>query len=157
MRVAGKYMCSTSPWATAVLVCLVYSSGCATIMSGTTERIRFESNPPGAQVSVNGRSYTTPVDVELPRHKNHDAEFVLPQYLPAKRQVVRDTNDWVYGNILIGGLIGLMIDSANGASSDLQPDIVRVELVPEPVAIKPESSPDGVPSSDFSAGSGRGE
>lgn len=131
---------------TLLLLFLLCSSGCATIISGTTERIRFESTPPGAQLTVDGRRYTTPAEVELRRLKNHDAEFVLPEYLPVQRQVLRTTNAWVYGNILIGGLIGLMVDFANGAANDLAPDVVRVQLVRQPMATKPESPPNGAPS-----------
>lgn len=143
-----------NPFVPLALLFLLGSSGCATIVSGTSERIRFESIPRGAEVTVDGRTYTTPAEVELSRHKNHDIEFVLPDYLPVKRQVLRSTNNWVYGNILFGGLIGLMVDVANGAWNDLQPDVVQVELVRKPVATKPESPPDGVPPAEPPATSG---
>lgn len=96
-------------------------------------------------MTVDGRTYTTPAEVKLPRLENHDVEFTMPEYLPVKRQVLRSTNGWVYGNILIGGLIGLMIDSTNGAANDLYPDVVEVQLVRKPVATKPESTPDDIP------------
>jgi len=128
------------------LFVLAATSGCATIVSGTTERIRFESSPPGAQVRVDGRSYTTPAAAELSRKNNYDVQFEKNDYLPATRQVTRDTNGWVWGNILIGGLIGLVVDYSTGAANDLEPDLVSVDLVRTP----PPPASNGTPGEDQS-------
>src|SRR5262245_19655719 len=121
-RMAPAAIAETQPGtailaAVAALSLLAATSGCATIMSGTTERIRLESDPPGATVRVDRNSYTTPVDVKLARSRNHDVEFQSDGYVSAKRQVTRDSNDWVWGNILIGGLIGLLVDYSTGAAN----------------------------------------
>jgi hypothetical protein len=107
-------------------------AGCATIMSGTTEQIRFESNPPGARVSIHDRTYLTPAAVELSRQTNHQVQFKADGYLSAQREISRDVNPWVWANILIGGIPGLIVDSATGAYNDLTPDVVAVDLVPDP-------------------------
>jgi hypothetical protein len=45
----------------ASLLAVVFASGCATLFQGTNEEIMVQSDPPGAQVSVNdGRNGTTP-------------------------------------------------------------------------------------------------
>ncbi len=124
---------------------LATCSGCATMMSGTTERIRIESEPPGAQVTVDGKTYTTPVDVTLPRGRSHEVAFELPAHEPARRTIRQETNGWTWGNVLIGGVIGVVVDEASGAAGDLEPDVVSVRLTPLPAA---------PPAPDESAGSG---
>jgi hypothetical protein len=108
---------------------LISTSGCATIVSGTKQKVEFSSTPSGAAVAVDGGTYTTPCEVKLSRGKNHDVEFSLPDYLPVKHQILRTTNGWAFGNILLGGLIGLMVDYATGAVNDLAPERMHVELV----------------------------
>jgi hypothetical protein len=112
-------------------VAVLGGSGCATIVSGRTEMIRFESMPTGATAYIdNTKTYTTPAAVELSRQTNHRVEFSKPGYVPVNRQVLRASNPWLWGNLLIGGIIGLIIDYNTGASNDLEPDLVLVELVP---------------------------
>lgn len=118
---------------------------CATIVSGVSESIRFESKPTGATVKVDGATYTTPADVTLSRRTNHDVEFSMPNYVLAKRQVLRDTNGWVFGNILIGSIIGLAVDYSTGASNNLEPDVMLVELVPEIPPVAPSAHPTAPP------------
>ena len=83
---------------TAVLA-LVVAAGCATVISGTTQKIGVTSEPAGATVTAEpGGARAT-------------------------------TNGWVFGNIIIGGLIGMAVDSSTGASNSLSPDQVSAHLV----------------------------
>ena len=70
--------------------------------------------------------------VELSRQTNHQVQFKADGYLSAQREISRDVNPWVWANILIGGIPGLIVDSATGAYNDLTPDVVAVDLVPDP-------------------------
>lgn len=114
-----------------VATLLAFSSGCATVMSGTSEHIRFESMPSGAEVTIDGEAHTTPARVKLSRRQNHEVTFNMPGYLSVQRQVLQSTNPWLFGNILLGGLIGIIVDTSSGASNDLKPDLVYVKLVPD--------------------------
>lgn len=125
-------------WVATVLVGLLASGGgCATIISGSTERIRFESEPPGAQVTVDGRTYTAPVEVELSRDTGHRVEFALPGHATMRRYVWRDDNTWVIGSRVLGGFPGVVIDQAIGGGFDLEPDVVSVRLIPLPPPRQP--------------------
>ena len=64
---------------------------------------------------------------------NHDVEISRPGYLPAKMQLVRTTNPWAFGNVLIGGVVGLLIDVVSGALYKLEPEVVSVQLTPATV------------------------
>lgn len=47
----------------------------------------------------------------------------------------------MFGNILFGGIIGLLVDLSTGASNDLEPDVVRVDLVPAPAPSPAAANP----------------
>ena len=55
-------------------------------------------------------------------------KITLAGYMPYEMTMTRKTNSWVWGNIVIGGLIGLVVDSATGAMYKLTPEQVSAEL-----------------------------
>ena len=42
--------------------------------------------------------------------------------------LTRKTNGWVWGNIVFGGIIGLIIDASSGAMYKLTPEQVNAQL-----------------------------
>lgn len=58
------------------VICAMFLSGCATIISGTKQTIVFSSQPEGAQVLVDGISVgVTPLTIELKKNKHSVVEF----------------------------------------------------------------------------------
>ena len=52
----------------AVLGLSFFLTSCATMFSGTTQRVMIDSNPPGADIVINGQKQgTTPVDIIVDR------------------------------------------------------------------------------------------
>ena len=103
--------------------------GCATIMNQTTQSIGFSSTPTGASVTIDGTPRgTTPVIARLARRKPHVVKIELAGYQPFETTLTRRFSGWVFGNILLGGLIGLAIDMVSGGMYKLTPDQVRAEL-----------------------------
>lgn len=108
--------------------------GCATILSGRTQTITVQSNPPGArcelvrQGMVVGSVEQTPGAVTLQKTKD-DINVVCnkPGFGEAKSFAESGTDGMVYGNILLGGLIGWGVDSAAGTDNKY-PDVVTVNL-----------------------------
>src|SRR5215469_12743595 len=96
-------------------------SGCASILSGSTETVAFNSNPPGAtcQLARQGTviaSVTTPGSLQLDRSKyNVDVTCHKDGYQDATGHLESGTEGMVLGNILLGGVVGWAVDSANGA------------------------------------------
>lgn len=120
-------------WYCIVVVMSQWSLGCATITTGTTQKILFESTPSGATASVTGgHSVQTPGELTLSRKNTYDVRFEKEGYLPASSHIGQRSNPMVFGNILIGGLIGLGIDSGSGAAYYLEPEKVSVTLVAAP-------------------------
>jgi hypothetical protein len=106
-------------------------SGCATIMNGTTQEVRFRSTPVAADVRAGSLSTTTPGSLHLERAKEHDVEITKPGFLPARVHIGQVENGAMDGNLIMGGLIGMTIDLSTGAHYDLEPCEVDVTLVPE--------------------------
>ena len=111
------------------VVVAVASSGCATIMTGTTEKIHFTSTPPGAIAKVDsGQQVTTPGDLDLKRDRSYEVRIEKDGCLPAHRSINQTSNGWLIGNVLLGGVVGILIDASNGAAYHLEPRLVDATL-----------------------------
>ena len=104
-------------------------TGCATIMNRTTQTIGITSRPSGAAVSIDGASQgVTPVIAKLERKRTHAVLITLDGYQPFETTIKRRVSGWVLGNILFGGLIGLVIDTVSGGLYTLTPDQISAEM-----------------------------
>ncbi len=126
----------------ALLVALILGTGCASIVSRTSREVQFRSTPDRARVSVQDeRGKTifqgeTPTIVSLKTGKPYGVKkyaitFSKEGY-QAQTRVVRSTlNGWYLGNVIFGGLVGILIvDPLTGAMWTLSPKEVDVALVP---------------------------
>jgi len=128
--------------------------GCATVVKGTTQDISVDSSPQGAgcDVSRNGAklaSVTTPGKIQVSRDKAVLTFSCMkpPEYPnPVTLDVEPTFNGATFGNILLGGVVGAVVDASTGANYSY-PEYVIIDLtaaklqVPEvvpPVAEKPE-------------------
>lgn len=111
-------------------VVLIGAAGCASIMGGGTQQsITFNSSPDGAAVVVDGESRgTTPLVVDLARKNNQSVRLELDGYQPHTVMFDRSVNGWFWGNLLLGGIIGMAIDAANGAMYKLSPEEIGAQL-----------------------------
>lgn len=117
----------------ALVVCIIGSSpGCATIATGGGEdqAVRVSSTPRGADVFVNDELVgKTPMSIRLPRKDDHHVRIEKVGYQPYERELRSGMNAWLFGNIILGGLIGLGVDLLSGASSGLDRTNVSPRLV----------------------------
>lgn len=113
-----------------ILFCYLLSS-CASIVSGSTQKVKFSSNPSGAIVWVDGVNLgLTPVTSKLKRNKkSQKVKIELEGYKTQELVLERKLNGWFFGNILIGGIIGIVVDASTGAMYSLSPKELNVELV----------------------------
>jgi hypothetical protein len=117
-------------------VALSASARCATVAHGTTQPIRVESDPPGAAVSLNcvqgsiPNLGTTPVTIDVQRKSKSCAVGISKEgYLPTNVPLQRTFSGVYVGNLLVGGVVGLVADAADGAMYKQGPSVVRVSLV----------------------------
>ena len=125
----------------ALLPCLLLAN-CATIVSKSQYPVSVSSNPAGATVKVKDskgeviHQGTTPTLVTL---KSSAGYFKPAKYQfefsrkgqPAKTvEVTAGLNNWYFGNVIFGGLIGLVfVDPATGAMWHLD-EKVEANLTP---------------------------
>ena len=106
-------------------------AGCATLISGTEQKIPITSDPSGAEVIVDGNgTFTTPVDLKLARKDEHTLLVNMPGYHSVRVDVKKKLNWLVAGNALFGGLVGATADVASGATNELSPKRVHVQFEP---------------------------
>jgi hypothetical protein len=120
-------------WSAVKLVGLLFvyflTTGCATIVKGTTQGIPISSDPSGADIFVDGQLVgTTPADVEMKRKRDHLVVIEKKNYEPKSVAVVKNVGGAVWGNILAGGLIGWGVDATSGAQNNLTPKTIFVKL-----------------------------
>lgn len=118
-------------------VAVVGLSGCATVTRGTSETFIVTTEPAGATVRLStGETCTTPCAVEKRRKHGFDVEIEREGYEPVATRVLPQVSGagatGMAGNVLIGGVVGLIVDASTGAAKDLSPNPLAVTLVALP-------------------------
>lgn len=123
--------------AAAMILC---GSGCATILTGTTQKVWFESDPPGATVTArSGETVVTPGYLELRKARKEWVDVALEGHLPVRQRVKRSVQWIVLGDVFAFIVPGLIIDFLTGGAYALEE---RVALTLEPDgSAPPEAAP----------------
>jgi len=126
--------------ATAAALASVCLSGCANIISGTSQEIKVVTNPPNANCemiregAVIAQVYQTPGEATIKKTKD---DITLKCHKDGYQEVTYLNHSGIdgatYGNMVLGGAIGWGIDSATGADNHYD-GIVNVSLVPAPAS-----------------------
>lgn len=105
-------------------------SGCSTIMNGTSHSLTVNSNVQHAKVYVNEiYKGETPISLDLPTdEKTYTIKIEADGYIPYIEVLQRKASGWVWGNIFLGGLIGLGVDMATGGLYVYEKDNVTGNL-----------------------------
>ncbi len=95
---------------------LLLLSSCATIFKGTSEEVRFGSEPQKAEVWINGaRMGETPVSLKLESKKTYQIEFRKEGFKTATRTITNHVGaGWIILDVL-AGLVPVVVDAATGA------------------------------------------
>ncbi|PWJ39258.1 PEGA domain-containing protein [Sediminitomix flava] len=121
------------------LLVLFLLTGCASIVHGPSQLVNFSSQPSGAKIFIDGKEYgQTPSTVSLKRmgrlkgeastKQSYNVKVELEGFYPYEVIIKREMDGWFLGNILFGGLVGIIIDAASGAMYKLTPDQVIAQL-----------------------------
>jgi len=115
-----------------VLASSLVFSGCASIVTGSTQEMTFDSNPDGALVSVNGRPMgRTPLVIRLNKDsEDQELTFSKEGYRTASFPIASKVNPWFWGNIVCGGLLGSSTDGISGAMHEYSPSHYMATLTP---------------------------
>ena len=80
----------------------------------------------------NQQEVKTPATIELAHDQNHSFVFKKADYQDDSFVITTGTSGWVWGNVLLGGIVGGAVDFATGAARKLSQDSVHVTLIPLP-------------------------
>jgi len=112
-----------------ILSILIFISSCATIMTGKTQEITFDSEPQGAEVTVNGRVIgKTPTTIQLDKKKDQSVSFKLEGYKTQTRRLETKIQGFFWGNIVSGGFIGSTTDGITGGMHEYSPNQYYITL-----------------------------
>ena len=131
-----------------LLAACAFSSACATVINESTQRVAIASDPPGAEVYVNGApAGVTPAFVDVPR-RDADLQLRLEKdgYEPTVLGLERSRSGWLLGNVLLAGfpindygieawvgamvvygVLGSLLDARSGGAYK-RPSLVRATL-----------------------------
>jgi hypothetical protein len=119
------------------LLVLIFATGCATIIHGKLQKIPVTSEPSGATVTVDGQTVETPGVVILKRSREeYTLRFEKEGYKPVEIKLHRSMSGWLWGNLLIGGVIGVIVDFSTGSAYKLEPKEVHAILKAKGISLK---------------------
>jgi hypothetical protein len=114
---------------------LLFSVNCGSIIHQTTQHVPVKSDPPGAAVTVacgdvsNDPKLVTPTVVTVHRKPDFCTIALTKEGYERVDVPLRKTMSALYlGNVLVGGIIGFIVDAANGAMWNRTPATVDVTL-----------------------------
>ncbi len=122
------------------LIALPACTGCATMLSGTSQKIPVASTPIGAEVIVNGKSVgKTPLVIELKRKDPATITLQAEGYKSHTTILQRKRSGWFWLIPTIYGIPSLIVDVVTGAAYVLEPKTVNIDFnPPEPVGPDPD-------------------
>lgn len=116
----------------AILLCPIFLLGCATIVSGRSQKISVNTNPDEATITVNGMAQKSPCSFTLDRTTpSYQVKIEKVGYKTVTLTIKRGINGWIFGNIIFGGIIGIVIDCASGSVYSFSPSEIEQSLIPE--------------------------
>lgn len=120
-----------------ILSCLGLSA-CATLVNGSHQSVTVSTDPPGATCKLSRQGETlgaiamTPGSVQVSKSKN-DVDVVCDkqgfQTVTVKKSP--SFGGATFGNIIAGGVVGVVVDAASGANYSY-PNEIHVSMAPTP-------------------------
>lgn len=122
------------------LVASAALTGCASIFAGGPAKIDITSTPGDAAVTITNAdgavvfNGTTPTTAELARSRGffsaerYTVTIEKPGVGSETVQLSSTANGWTFGNLLLGGIIGIVIDGTTGAIFAYTPKDIDVTL-----------------------------
>ncbi len=111
------------------------SSGCASIVSDTESSTYIETDPEKARCELHGQDFKRVVETPSSIHLSADAAPITMAcsadgYRTTTQPLDTEMDGWIFGNIIFGGVVGVVIDAARGAGQKYPPHVM-VFLEPE--------------------------
>ena len=121
-----------------IVLPLAMLSACASIITGTTQTVTVSTDPAAATCTLDragtrvGAIPATPGSVRLDKSgKDLAVTCAKEGYQTATVQQSSSFNGVTFGNIVLGGVVGIIVDAASGANFNYPSD-VRMSLAANP-------------------------
>lgn len=118
--------------------------GCATLIHGSSQSVRVESDSSGARVEVDGRPVgETPTTVQLERNQNHRVRVFREGQEPHTVRTQQGRSIWAAVNLLNLIVPGVLVDLSTGAFYSVSPDPIQAtfDASTSPAADSSQSDP----------------
>ena len=113
------------------------TSGCATLLKGSSQGVTVKTEPPGAicELSKKGKSIgivnPTPGTIQLGKGATAlDVGCKKSGYFDSNATMTSSLQGWTFGNLILGGIVGLVVDASSGAAYQYRSEIY-LRLLPE--------------------------
>ncbi|MGE5161175.1 MAG: hypothetical protein ACM3O5_06695 [Betaproteobacteria bacterium] len=122
------------------LLAMAMLSGCATLTTSSSQTVTMTTDPAGAACTfkrdgqVIGVVNPTPGSLSVSKsHTAIDVSCAKEGFIDARGSVGSKFQAMTFGNILFGGIIGIAVDAASGATAEYEPTIT-IRLIPSEFA-----------------------
>lgn len=121
--------------ASLVVVAALGSSGCAAVFRDAKPAVHVVSDPPGGEVAVKDKAFSTPAEVNVPRSGMTELRVTMPGFEEHRGTVRKRMNGlWLTADLATCILpvllcIPLLVDAISGAWYDVEP-VYRAHLQP---------------------------
>lgn len=126
---------STSVRLAATVWLMATMTGCATILGGgSAQTVDLRVEPTSASYVVRSStglemaSGTGSQTLRLPRKNEYQIDVKAPGYQTRTVAISKGTNGWVWGNLVVGWLVGFGVDFLTGSAFKLEPSMVQISL-----------------------------
>ena len=108
---------------------------CASVTRGTTAQVQIHSNPPEAQAKTSmGHVCITPCTLQFSRKDEFSVLLSKPGFhsveIFVKTQLAGSGAAGFAGNVIVGGVVGMVVDASTGATLEHVPNPVSATLIP---------------------------
>jgi hypothetical protein len=124
----------------ALLFTAALSAGCATLTKGSSQTVTVNTDPSGAMCTMTRDAKpvavvnSTPGSVPVEKARGTIAVLCKKEgYQDASGELAAEFQAMTLGNILFGGIVGVVVDAASGAMNQY-PESVTITLIPEEFA-----------------------
>lgn len=140
----------------APVLCVVFglsAAGCATIIEGTDQPVGLITTPPGATCNLTREGKViaqiapTPGQVVIEKSKNDILIECTKEGYQRAQVIAKSTfTGTTFGNILLGGVVGAVVDASSGANNEY-PESINIQMTPLGQAVPAPKPAAGTPTS----------
>ncbi len=117
------------------ILVLFMGSACAAIVSDNESTTYIETDPESARCELHGQDFkrivNTPNSIQLPADAAPITVACRAEgYKTTTQPLDTEIDGWIFGNILLGGIVGIIIDAATD-SGEIYPPRIMIVLEPE--------------------------